>query len=373
MSDKDTGESIFFMKLFRRLLLAQKKVFYSIFAVSIFLLAAEAVLRVLGVGVLPQELLFDDVYKAAYEMLPGASNPWSPVAENLNENGFRGRRIEVQKRPGVIRIICVGDSTTFGLGVDVKETYSHVLEQSLISRGLNAEVFNAGIPGTNLWQQLLLFERRLLKYKPDLVILYSAPNIRPDLFHVRRAIESGRWGFKAKGILSRLHIYRAVRRYLRPPRFEDMYSQYSLPKSEASGPAVPARWIVADAKQDLARLKKLCDDSGIKLLAAGVLCRDLFVEAKRQGMRSDGGRWPAYFRSSSIGGDLVLLFPEIGIEPCRLENAFLDASYEKEIFLDDVHFNARGHLLMAGVLEECICAKNLLPWPCPASNQVAAE
>ncbi len=317
-----------------------------------------------GWGVLLEEELFSDVYNAAYEMLPNVANPWSAIQENLNNEGFRGRQIPVKRTPGVMRIISVGDSTTFGIGVEAYETYSHILEQSLNRRGLRAEIFNAGIPGTNLWQQLLLFERELLKYKPDLVILYSGPNMRLDLFHVRRAIESGTWGLKARGILSHMHLYRVMRRYLKPPRFEELYSQYPLPNQKGPKLMVPTRWIIEDAKRDLARFRQLCVDNEIMLIAGGIIPRDIFKEAREEGIRSGDPNWKSFFIKRNVGGDLALLISKMGILQYRPEDEFLDASYSKELFVDEVHFSSEGHLLMAKILVQTICERNLLPIPC---------
>jgi hypothetical protein len=342
---------------------------FAFVAVAVLFIFAEGIVRMSGWGVLLEEELFSDVYNAAYEMLPNAANPWSAIQENLNSEGFRGRQIPVKRTPGVMRIISVGDSTTFGVGVEAHETYSYVLEQSINRLGLRTEVFNAGIPGTNLWQQLLLFERELLKYKPDLVILYSAPNTRLDLFHVRRAIESGSWGLKARGILSHMHLYRVMRRYLKPPKFEELYSQYPLPNQEGPKPLAPTRWIIKDAKRDLARFRQLCVDNGIVLLAAGVMPRDIFKEAREEGIRSGDPNWKSFFIKGNVGGGLALVIPETGVELYRPEDEFLDASYSQELFIDDVHFTSEGHLLMAKILVQTICERNLLPIPCPNSQE----
>jgi lysophospholipase L1-like esterase len=64
-----------------------------------------------------------------------------------NSDGFRGREF-TPKRPGVIRVVCVGDSSTFGWGVDDEYTYPRLLEARLTKlMGLEVEVFNLGIPG----------------------------------------------------------------------------------------------------------------------------------------------------------------------------------------------------------------------------------
>lgn len=66
----------------------------------------------------------------------------------INSLGFRDREYSVQKPPGVFRILCLGDSTTFGHWLPVEKTYSKVLEELLNriwkSSGMRFEVINAG-------------------------------------------------------------------------------------------------------------------------------------------------------------------------------------------------------------------------------------
>jgi lysophospholipase L1-like esterase len=64
-----------------------------------------------------------------------------------NSAGFRTREFR-PKRAGVIRVVCIGDSSTFGWGVDDEYTYPSLLEDRLRRQlGKEVEVFNLGIPG----------------------------------------------------------------------------------------------------------------------------------------------------------------------------------------------------------------------------------
>jgi len=63
-----------------------------------------------------------------------------------NSDGFRSPEF-TPKEPGVIRIVCIGDSSTFGWGVDYEYTYPHLIETRVAGLGPRVEVFNLGIPG----------------------------------------------------------------------------------------------------------------------------------------------------------------------------------------------------------------------------------
>jgi len=98
-----------------------------------------------------------------------------PNGEPLNSAGFRGPDFG-PRRPGVLRILALGDSCTFGyitrrmIGF-VEQPYPLRL-QRLVDRRLGrgrAEVLNGGLPGYNSFQGLLLLRTKLRDLQPDLV------------------------------------------------------------------------------------------------------------------------------------------------------------------------------------------------------------
>jgi lysophospholipase L1-like esterase len=65
----------------------------------------------------------------------------------------------------------VGDSFTFGQGVNLEDTYSKHLERLINDQGTTSEVINCGVIGYGMWQYLEVLRRKVIPYKPDLVIL----------------------------------------------------------------------------------------------------------------------------------------------------------------------------------------------------------
>lgn len=76
------------------------------------------------------------------------------------------------KKDGEIRIMCVGDSTVFGVGLNFDETWPYLLEERLEKKFPDAKinVLNAGIPGACSRQLKRVFQVYLVKYNPDIVI-----------------------------------------------------------------------------------------------------------------------------------------------------------------------------------------------------------
>jgi len=90
-----------------------------------------------------------------------------------NSQGVRGsREYAAEPGPGIRRVLCVGDSFTFGAGLLDEQTMPARLEVALNGDGTARwEVLNFGVEGYGTDQQWLYFADRGLRYKPDVVVL----------------------------------------------------------------------------------------------------------------------------------------------------------------------------------------------------------
>ncbi len=93
------------------------------------------------------------------------ANPVWSIA--LNDEGFRSAPFATDKRPGVLRIACIGDSWTFGMNVSQDLTYP----ARLAAMVKDAEVMNFGILGYTSFQGLQLLKTRVLDLNPDVVVI----------------------------------------------------------------------------------------------------------------------------------------------------------------------------------------------------------
>jgi lysophospholipase L1-like esterase len=100
----------------------------------------------------------------------------SPTCEKfeVNEVGLRGWWPEGPAPEGELRILCVGDSCTFGTGVRYDETYGVVLARTLSNSrlGMTARAVLLALPGYSTYQDLVLLRQRAAELQPDLVVLY---------------------------------------------------------------------------------------------------------------------------------------------------------------------------------------------------------
>jgi lysophospholipase L1-like esterase len=92
---------------------------------------------------------------------------------SLNSQGFRDEDFSEEKTPSSFRILCLGDSWTFGANVDQKNTYPQNLQAMLRAEFPEAEfeVLNLGVLACSSYQGLELLKRKGLDLKPDMVLI----------------------------------------------------------------------------------------------------------------------------------------------------------------------------------------------------------
>ena len=95
------------------------------------------------------------------------------ITIRINSLGWRDREISLDKKEDTFRIIALGDSITFGWGVELHETYVKQLETILKKQNSykNYEVINISIEDLGLQEELKLLKQFGLDFQPDLVLL----------------------------------------------------------------------------------------------------------------------------------------------------------------------------------------------------------
>ena len=95
-----------------------------------------------------------------------------PSVAGVNPAGYRGRQYTEAKPDGVKRIMGIGNSTAFGLGVVEADTYLRRMETLLNpSGGEPVQVVNLAVPGYNTQQELEMLRTRGFDFDPDLIVL----------------------------------------------------------------------------------------------------------------------------------------------------------------------------------------------------------
>ncbi len=98
-----------------------------------------------------------------------------------NAEGYRGKLVPLDRRPGVLRVLCLGGSTTYGSTVPLpSQTWPAVLEELLRSRlpagWSDVEVLNGGLSYGTSAELLTHYHFKYHYYRPDVVIVNEGGN-----------------------------------------------------------------------------------------------------------------------------------------------------------------------------------------------------
>lgn len=113
-----------------------------------------------------------------WDLVPG-SRAQCDVLYRINSLGFRGAERSREKPPGTHRVVVLGDSVTFGWGVEDADRFTDVAERILDegrAGGPRIELFNLAVPGYETSHQWIAFRERALALDPDAVVFVFNEN-----------------------------------------------------------------------------------------------------------------------------------------------------------------------------------------------------
>jgi lysophospholipase L1-like esterase len=314
----------------------------------------------------PNELLFDrDEFGTRFNV-------------TINSHGFRGRDFQSAKRPGVVRIVTLGASSTFGFRSPDHQTYPVFLEQSLNSalaaKHVNDtsapvtefEVINLGIPHLTSDQIYALFVEEGLALKPDFVTFYEGINDAAWKDTLDTATERTKQAVKTVPFASQ--AFRALRARLLTVALigsviSDATTVYSSEDFHAFRKGKRERFI-----GNLQRLADLCHKNGIRLIVASQSATSLEFRREQLKTLTYSAEQAALKEKLAAGVGL-----EVGEADLLIHGELMDAGREwaiaskvphadvikamdghRENMVTWVHLNAAGNQRVASVLSETI-------------------
>lgn len=167
--------------------------------------------------------------------------------------GFRDDGLQ-----GGLRVAILGDSYTFGYGVDQGESFPAQLERRLRARGVAADVINAGVPGFGAREERRMLEKHVLPLGPALVLVAVYGN---DLQDNVRSVH-GRWlGIRNfLGVHSILYEIASAARAAHP-RIEAAREGRPRPK-DAKAKHPPEGYAIE--RREIGRMRDLCAARGVR-------------------------------------------------------------------------------------------------------------
>lgn len=273
----------------------------------------------------------------------------------INERGWRGGPVAEELADDVRRIVCVGDSCTFGYGLDEQDAWPSQLQRLLdvAYAGVAAfDVVNTGIPGYSTWQNRLQVERQLPGLEADLVVLL--PSGHNDITGALRFPDAERTAYNHswQRRLEETRWYRTL---------DQTFAGASVQTVMATPPPGPpdAPWRVSPeaTRENLAAMARAVADQGAAAL--------LLVPAHREDAHR---RTPAYGEHAErvAAAARALDLPALDLRP-----AFA-AWAPAEPFIDPVHPDERGSAEIAWAVFRWLVAEGVLVPEHPRTAWLAA-
>ncbi len=290
------------------------------------------------------------MYQMKPNLSPDNQASWDMPRPSMttNQDGFRATGITVKKPPGALRILCIGDSVTFGGGcISDNETYPYYL-QCRLNEGYphrKIQVINAGCPGYTSVQGLELLKRKGLSYNPDIIIVgfvhhehLLAP--KTDLQQMTSAPESVRY---IKSLLYRSSFYLMLRRIIAPSTLSMSYLAGA--SSEPNGEMI-MRVPVEYYNKTLQEFIDLATREKIALIFLNLPNPDGFTQQQEN---------EYLVALKEIMDRNKCYFIDLHMELCRYEG-----NYGVTLMQDFVHPNAQGNYVMAGTIDEYVKRHGLI-------------
>jgi lysophospholipase L1-like esterase len=337
------------------------------------------------------------------------STPEFQIEARINNLGFRGQDCELRKRKRY-RVMTLGDSFTFGWGVEIRDTWPKVLEEELQRRGLDAEVVNLGQPGAYPARYSEIAQRAIPVLRPDLVIVAinhgddlaqtleisdrqeslrtvwntvksGIKSMYPNLMELRRRASTTReamgatdsWTEQVADLLPRLSAEERAKFDRMDGEIKEMFVRGELnPGMLSSGLRHPdeikrtldlesplVQKGIQQISKHLSRIKDSAEEAGGRLvvisLPNGFFVSELMLESyARMGFLVD----QSYLTTTAMDDAVRMAASQAGVDFLEVTQVFRRESMTRNLFYRfDGHYNSEGQRFFAESISPFVRAK----------------
>jgi hypothetical protein len=296
----------------------------------------------------------------------------------INQQGLRGEELTPKPQNG-LRVLTIGDSFVFGVGVEDTETFTARLSSLAAQSGSQVQGLNAGIPAFGVPDAESWMRRHGVGLEPDVVImavflgndLVDASPDREEILLVDGLLKPGQSAGGIKAWLFRhSHLYVAVKGLLEQPalmplrsllglgepwKLRTLREEFGVYKTSAEGDLAPA---IEATDAALGRLVDLAEQQGFRLVSV-LIPSEIQVDPERwqAGMVSLDLEPEKYDPQTPTRIFKALLerhrIPTLDLGPCFAEGL---ARGEDLYFRLDRHWTVAGHNLAAEQLSTFLAA-----------------
>ncbi len=333
-----------------------KKALYGLVVFFLFLAVTEGVLRVMQIKpafanrffVFNRNYDYPEVFERDAELLWRLRGPQKIESRFfdkgeylINSLGMRGG--EISSEPSLINIAAVGNSCTFGWQVSEDDTYIFRLADSLNHsfRKRSFQAIDGGIPGYSSYQGKLFFEQYLAPLHPKVTLIMFGWN---DQWAASGNIidsEQKSPSLLALGALkfvNRLRVYRLLRQIvlqtIEPEIMETVGQRDSRPR-------VPLEQF-GENLMNIIEQARAIGSYPILLTSPIPSLETYYPPHRRSPMHEAHYRYNRIVREMAFENDVAIV--DLAAEFNLHDDLFTDAT------MDPIHFNPRGHKLVAKLL-----------------------
>lgn len=292
--------------------------------------------------------LFFDIVKEVY-LEPDPLLYWKLKSKKeevaVNSLGCRGSEFSLKKQRGVFRIVCLGDSCTYGACiVNNAETYVKRLEEMLNvnnTSSMRYEVINAGVPGYSSFQALMNLQKRIVYWNPDLITVYIGHN---NDYAVNRYYDLEpliKWPIilKINSFLERSYLFQLLKSYtleIKLSLLKRIYKDF---------PAKYRKSMLQVLKEHYLKMAQIAKQNNFKII---------FLN------------YPLCSKDGTLGekGELNITIKKAAEEsavPLADIVSVLKSRGGEKLFLDDVHPDSMGHKVIAETIFNTIINEDIIP------------
>jgi lysophospholipase L1-like esterase len=292
-----------------------------------------------------------------------------------NYDGFRiESTVDINKPEDEFRIALLGGSSVYGHGVPSGQTISHFMEKTLGTNSRNKiRVLNFGMPGYTSSNELVLLVLKVMLYKPDFVIILDGWN---DI-HTRGYIpHHGYFINLYKNVLDQANLGLstsevAVRNVLGSTRVGNLAIKLILDDYKLSE-TDPFYKMKNAAKNDIERgvgsnidwpptvyLENIINMAGVLKMRA--IPHLILFQPHNYEKSKDQDEYYKLIEAS-----FFLASDKTGSPSLSMKDFFRKSQIGDSIFMDNVHFTAKGNSVMAKVI--CILMQSLIDRKLPLKN-----
>ncbi len=363
-------------ELVRRAYMRLSRRIVNILTLLIMILVLLAVCEI-GLRVWDEQKTTQRYWKTHHENIPGsvsfAETSEYNVTYRINGDGMRDDEVR-PKEEYDMRILMLGDSFTFGQGVNKEETFSDVLEKKLNASGIHADVLNAGVVSYSPILEYVYLREKGLQYDPDIVIVnFDMSDVYDDKEYGKLAVLDAEGDVEAvpppgAGGLERLRLYNFIEQKVRKPKpyrlNVESFDIFDFPEvMEKSRYAItleiPFEYEASyweRTLQYLVRMKMLTDERNISLvLSTYPYGHQVSPEEWKIGRETYGLIIPKEYLDREIYSlrphfMLKYFAEQRNITYVSMFPGFLSTNVHPLFYDVDGHFTPEGHALAADVL-----------------------